>query len=240
MNRTKIEINDRYDPDNEEYAEIDDDDDSADKKSISKSKKQSLTDALKTVEERSLYLDVDRYFKKRCSPEEIQKMINIINNEDSISLRMVNWFAMKFSANMKTMDYIDDRGENKLFDVKISYHARLDTHSKKYFDPFRRGAKFDYNYDQFDKTKVIETALCQLNFFRWLFMYNLLKYINDNLEYLKTQMGSYNVQEKKKKEKKKKDKEVVPVETITKKKERVNIKVKRTETNGISTIVLRL
>ena len=226
----------------QEPDEIDDefDDDSTDKKSVLKSKKQKITDALKSVEERSLYVDVDRFLKKKCSNEDIQKMVSIINNEGIISLRLVNWFAMKFSANMKTMDYVDDRSEVKLFDVKISYHARLDTHSKKYFDPFRRGPKFDYNYDANDKTKVVETALCQLNFFRWLFMHNLMKYIEKNLDYLKSQMGSYNIQEKKKKEKRKKEKENTQQEIIAKKKEHVNIKVKRTELNGVSTLVLRL
>jgi hypothetical protein len=52
-------------------------------------------------------------------------------------------------------------------------------------------------------------------------------------------MGSYNMQEKKKKEKRKKEKEVVQQDTQSKK-NNVNIKVKRTELNGVSTLVLRL
>lgn len=215
-------------------------DNKIDKKPLMKTKKLQITEALKTVEERSLYIEVDRFFKKKCSYDKVQKMVDIINNDDPISLRLVNWFAMKYSTKMKTLDFIDENDEVKLFDVKISYHARLDTHSKKYFDPFRRGAKFDYKYDQKDESKVVETALCQLNFFRWLFMHDLMKYIDENLDFLKSQMGTYNVLEKKKKEKKKKEKEIIQKEIKTKKKENLNIKVKRTETNGISTIVLRM
>jgi len=127
---------------------ISDDDDVSDtdskesksKKKVKKTQKMPLNEAVKTVEERSLYAKLDRFFKTECSEEQIQKMIKIINNEDAISLRLLNWFAMKHSVSMEPLEVKNEEGNlTELFDIKISYRARLSTHSKKYFDPFRRG-----------------------------------------------------------------------------------------------------
>ena len=47
----------------------------------------------------------------------------------------------------------------ELFDIKISYRARLNAYSKKYFDPFRRGKRFDYEYEYEEKkTHSLSTA----------------------------------------------------------------------------------
>jgi hypothetical protein len=202
-----------------------------------KSQKLPIKDALKTVEERSLYMEVDRFFNTKCDQKRILKMVKIINNEDSISLRLLNWFAMKYSATMEAIDYVNDNGKVELFDVKISYRARLNTHSKKYFDPFRRGRKFDYTYDRKDKLKVVETTLCQLNFFRWMFMHELMDYVEDHFEELKNRMGTYNTQEKKKKETKKEKEKNKQVNLKNKKKD-INIRVRRFTEDNTSKVVI--
>jgi hypothetical protein len=173
------------------------------KKKPIKSVKIPLKDVLKTVKERAYYADIDKYFTSKCSTNKINDMVNIINNNHIISLRLLNWFAMKYTATMKAITYINEEGENELFDVKISYRARLNTYSKKHFDPFRRNKKFDYNYDKSDPLKLVETTLCQLNFFKWLFQYNLLEYVEQHFDKLKDKIGIYNIQEKQNKEKKK-------------------------------------
>ena len=180
-----------------------DNSDRQDKKKPVKYVKLPLKDALKTVKERSYYAEIDKYFTRKCTQKKIDDMVDIINNKHNISLRMLNWFAMKYTAYMKAITYINEDGENEMFDAKISYRARLNTYSKKYFDPFRRNKKFDYNYDKKDSIKVVETTLCQLNFFKWLFQYNLLEYVEKNYDVLKDKIGVYNVQEKHNKEKKK-------------------------------------
>lgn len=207
------------------------------KKQPIKSLKLPIKDALKTVEERSLYTEVDRFFNIKCDQKKIHKMVKIINNEDSISLRLLNWFAMKYSATMEAIDHINTNGKVELFDVKISYRARLNTHSKKYFDPFRRGRKFDYLYDKKDKSKVVETTLCQLNFFRWMFMHELMDYVEDHFEELKNKMGSYNTQEKKKKETKKEKEKTKKINLKNKKKD-INIRVRRFTEDNTSKVVI--
>lgn len=206
------------------------------KRNSNKTTKIPLKDAIKTLDERALYTEVDRFFRNKCDSEKIEKMVRIINNQDQISLRLLNWFAMKYSTTMETLETTNEDGGLELFDVKISYRARLNTHSKKYFDPFRRGRKFDYNYDKSDNTKVVETTLCQLNFFRWLIMHDLLDYVEENFEILKNKMGSFNIIEKKKKEVKKKEKNKKV--DVKDKKEEMKIKVKRFTEDNTSKVVI--
>ncbi len=207
------------------------------KKKPVKTKKLTLKEAIKTVEERSLYTKIDRFFKTECSEKKINKMIKIINNEDSISLRLLNWFAMKHSATMESLTIINENAATELFDVKISYRARLNTHSKKYFDPFRRGKRFDYNYDKNNQEKTVETTLCQLNFFRWLFLHDLMDYVEEQFDTLKYKMGTYNNLEKKKKEVKK-EKENIKKTLIKNKKEDIKIKVRRFTEENTSKLVI--
>lgn len=205
------------------------------KKRKVKTKKLPLTEALKTVEERALYTKVDKFFRKECSQKDKDKMVKIINNEDELSLRFLNWVGMKHSATMPALEITNPDGTVTYSDVKISYKARLDTHSKKYFDPFRRGARFDYQYDTTDPTKTVETTLCQLNYFRWIIMLGLLKYIEEHEDQLKNKMSSFNASEKKKKEVKK---ENAKKKTIKKKKQELKIKVKRFTEENTSKLVI--
>jgi hypothetical protein len=196
--------------------------------------KMSINEAIKTVEERALYTKVHRFFRKQCTQEQIQKMIDIIINNNIISLRLLNWFAMKYSATMKALEVKKEDGNIELFDVKISYKARLNTHSKKYFDPFRRGKRFDYYYNKNNKDEYIETTLCQLNFFRWLMLHNLIEFVEKNFNTLKQKMGVYEKNKKiLKKEKKNKKKTIV-----RNKKEEVRLKVKRFKEEDTTKLVI--
>jgi hypothetical protein len=221
----------------ESNEDCDTNDDNTGKKRTMKMKKMELNEAVKTVNERSMYTKIDRFFKRECSEKNIAKMIKIINNEDPISLRLLNWFGMKHSSTMESLDIAKKDGHIELFDVKISYDKSLSTYSKKYFDPFRRGKRFDYNYGKSDPTKIIETTLCQLNFFRWLFMYDLMEYVENHYDTLKVKMGAYNVVEKKKKEtKKEKGKKTI----VKNKTEDVKFRVKQFEEEDNSKLIIYL
>ncbi len=196
-------------------------------------KKLPIREAIKSVDERSLYAKVNRFFRINCTKEQIEKMIQIINKENTVSLRLLNWFAMKYSATMQGLDIVTQDNKNEIFDVRISYRARLKTHSKKYFDPFRRGKRFDYHYNKDDVTKFVETTLCQLNFFKWLFMHDLIDYVDENFDELSKKMAVY---EKKKKDTKKKEKTKKSV--VKNKKEDVNMKVKKfTEEDNVKLVL---
>jgi len=166
------------------------------KKRPLKTDKMPLKEAVKTAQERSYYVIIDKFFKN-CDEKIIEKMINIISkkkNDDSLSLRMLTWFASQQNESLCPIEIeieTEDGGKTELFDIKISYKAQLDTFSKKYFDPFRRGKRFDYCYDKNNSEKCIETTLCQLNFFKWLFTYDLLTYVEKNYDILKGKMRNF-------------------------------------------------
>lgn len=185
---------------------------STDTKSLKKKKQSTnLKDAIKTADDRSRYACVKRFFRdpNKCSIENIQLMVDIINKNHDISLRTINWFGTKHIATMDSR-YIVRDGVRELFDPKIKYDTRLGRYGKRGFDPFRRGLAFEWNYDPSDKTKTVTTTLCQLQFFKWLFEYDLMDYIISNLSLLKETMRN---SEKKKKQKK-----------IAKAKQKVNVK----------------
>jgi hypothetical protein len=152
------------------------------KKRPLKTEKMALKDAVKTAQERSYYLIIDKFFKN-CDEKNIEKMCNIIlkkKNDDTLSLRTLSWFVSQQNEIL-----LDEDNKKDIFNVKIIYKTRLETFSKKYFDPFRRGKRFDYYYKD---NECIETTLCQLMFFKWLFDFDLLNYIEKNYDTLKSKM----------------------------------------------------
>jgi hypothetical protein len=88
------------------------------------------------------YKTIHKFYKK-CSDKEIIRMLDIINGESMISLRVLDWFATRYSR--RKFDFFD-KNENTVdsFDVHISYKSELKSYKKDYFDPFRRSGKFYY------------------------------------------------------------------------------------------------
>jgi hypothetical protein len=162
------------------------------------------------------YKMVDRYFKK-CTKEVIKNMVDIINAESIISLRVLEWVVTK--SNKKAINI--KIGDNEYFSVNIMYKAQLKSYKKKNFDPFRRDRKFYYQYDSDDANKKVLTTLGQLNFFKWAISNNIIDYVEKNYEDINKQMINYNKEEKIKKiEKKKKKVEIVTTKTKQKQDER--------------------
>lgn len=151
------------------------------------------------------YKNINKFFIEcyKEKPEIIMQMIDIIESKSNISLRILDWFVTKYSkkkincnGNIKNVD---------AFDVKISYKAQLKAYKKRYFDPFRRRKKFFYpcEKDGFIKleneSKYIYTTLGQLNFFKWAFTNGIVSYVDENLNFIISEMNAFNKDEKKKK-----------------------------------------
>ena len=88
------------------------------------------------------YKTIHKFFKK-CEDKEIIRMLDIINGNSEISLRVLDWFVTRYSK--RKIDF-SDSNENTIdsFDVHISYKSELKSYKKRYFDPFRRRRKFYY------------------------------------------------------------------------------------------------
>ncbi len=169
------------------------------------------------------YTMADKFFKTKCDNSYIEMMIDIITLESDISLRVLDWFAAKYSKNRHKLNF--EGGDTEEFDVRISYDAQLRTFRKKYFDPFRRKKKFYYYYDKKDKKKKILTTIGQLNFFKWAIDKKILDFVKKNLEQINKEMKICTTEEKKKKNSKIKKKIKTEIENI-KKPEEIKIKAK--------------
>lgn len=116
----------------------------------------------------------------------IDKMLNVINGESRISLRIVDWFVTNY-AKEKYVVYASDH--NRRIKVYDSYKLNLKAYSKKRFDPFCRWDRITIPYK--DDTHI-QTTIGQLNFFKWAIENNILDYIRENYEAIERDMNSRN------------------------------------------------
>jgi len=158
------------------------------------------------VKELCYYKMIDKFFNM-CTEDNINKMLDIIEGKSPISLRILDWFATKYSK--KNID--TNREDGEIFDVKISYKSQLKAYKKRYFDPFRRRKKFRYMFCEDKKLSAdnIYTTLGQLNFFKWIFSNHILNYVDKNLKQICKEMNQSNKDDKQRKKDKVSD--VIPV-----------------------------
>lgn len=149
-----------------------------------------------TKKELCYYKMIDKFFKK-CPEDKIIKMLNIIDGQSEISLRILDWFVTKYAK--KGIDFTKN-GET--FDVHINYKAQLKSYKKRYFDPFRRKKKFNYKYIVNGQEKVLYTTIGQLNFFRWAISNEIINFVERYLPQITKAMNISNKEDKKKKIKK--------------------------------------
>jgi len=134
--------------------------------------------------------------------ENIHKMMNIINGESKISLRIVDWFVTNFAKKYYTVyDLPTTRTtgvvEITRFKVYNDYKLKLKAYSKRNFDPFCRWERISIPYDE---EKYMETTLGQLNFFKWAIENNIIDFIRNHYADIEEDMNSRNSTSKKKQE----------------------------------------
>jgi hypothetical protein len=183
------------------------------KKDYEENKKNIIN--MYTAKELLYYDDMNKYFKS-LPVEYIEKMIEIIDTNSKISLRILDWFVTKYSNECKTTYKLDNNDDGIGFTVHIGYKSQLRTYKKKYFDPFRRFKKFKYFYKVGNKYKCFETTIGQLNFFKWCFEKRVIEFVEKNFSDLVKAMNTSNKQDKeRKKHKKKLQKQITESSTTT-------------------------
>ena len=125
-------------------------------------------------------------------PANLEKMLNIINGEASISLRIVDWFTTNYAKKYYT---VYDLANGNRFKVYIDYKLKLRSYSKKRFDPFCRWDRINVPYK--DNTQI-QTTIGQLNFFKWAFDNKVIDYIEDNYATIERDMNNRNSTSKRK------------------------------------------
>ena len=112
------------------------------------------------------------------------KMLNIINGNSTISLRIIDWFTTNYSKKYFISYTIKDRR----FNVYNDYKLQLKAFSKKRFDPFCRWDRISIPY----KDVEIMTTIGQLNFFKWAIENEIIEYIEKHIKDIEYDMNSRN------------------------------------------------
>lgn len=121
-------------------------------------------------------------------PEYIDQISSIINQNNIISLRILDWFITNYSKKYRTII-----PGNIQMDVYMHYKLMLKSYNKKSFDPFSRKNKVFFYYTNCNCTTetcihFIETSCGQLSFFKWCFENNILDYVNKNIDIIEQDM----------------------------------------------------
>ena len=119
----------------------------------------------------------------------LQKMLNIINGESKISLRIVDWFATNYAKKNFTIYIIEKNSEKMRFKVYTDYKLKLKAYSKRRFDPFCRWERINIPYKN---NTFIQTTIGQLNFFKWALENDVIQYIEDNYAVIEADMNKGN------------------------------------------------
>lgn len=111
-----------------------------------------------------------------------QYMMNLLNGDSYISLRLIDWFVTNYSKKHSTA-YILNGTE---FLVYANYKSQLKAYSKKLFDPFCRRERIAFQMPGFEP---VITTVGKLNFFRWAYEKGIFKYIEENYEAIESEMN---------------------------------------------------
>ena len=120
-------------------------------------------------------------------------MMNIINGETRISLRIVDWFVTNYAKKNFTVyeNPVVKNGVSNVYRFKVynEYKLKLKAYSKKRFDPFCRWDRVTIPYNT---NQCMETTIGQLNFFKWAIENRIVDFIETNFSDIEHDMNSCN------------------------------------------------
>ena len=127
------------------------------------------------------------------NPKNKEKLLDILNNHNNISLRIIDWFVTNYSKKYNTsyminnnkIDINNEYSDSKQFNIFYSYKTQLKSYSKKKFDPFCRRDRIEF---KIDNEKIIST-IGQLNFFKWAINNLIIEYISMNYKEIENDMN---------------------------------------------------
>lgn len=112
----------------------------------------------------------ETYFANICSDNNIQKMIDIINGNSNVSLRIIDMFVTYLNS------------KNMHMHISRDYENNLSVYSKSLFDPFKRVNIINCEYTYNDDITYFRSSVGQLNFFKWLFENDYLDIVENDLD----------------------------------------------------------
>lgn len=126
------------------------------------------------------------FYSDCCNLDKFLEIVNGGKKDKKISLRLIDWFVTNYSKK-HNISYPITRPDGRVeyFSPYQRYRDQLSSYPKKLFDPFCRGNAFNFKINQpinTEEPESIETAICQLHFFKWAIENLLLDYIEQHSE----------------------------------------------------------
>jgi hypothetical protein len=91
-----------------------------------------------------------------------------------VSLRILDWLVTNYSKKHNVVYLIPgEDGVPKTFNMFLEYKSQLKAYSKRFFDPFCRRERLDF---QDGDGQPFQTTVGQLNFFRWALQHGVVEY----------------------------------------------------------------
>jgi hypothetical protein len=118
------------------------------------------------------------------SHPEIDKVITYLNGEAQLSLRIIDWFVTKYSRK----NFVRYPLNGQEFLVYLSYKGQLKAYSKQYFDPNCRRERIMFKIPGHES---FTTTIGKLNFFRWALESDILNYIEEHEEEIRSGYNAY-------------------------------------------------
>ena len=152
-----------------------------------------------TTQKQLLLNNLMEFYKKK---DTLNRMMEVINGESKISLRIVDWFVTNYAKKYFTVYEVPkivhgeiSTTETTRFKVFHEYKLKLKAYAKKNFDPFCRWERITIPYD--DQTSM-ETTIGQLNFFKWAIENRIIDYIQAHYAEIEDDMNTRNSTSKRK------------------------------------------
>ena len=117
-------------------------------------------------------------------PKHFEKVLPVIRRTGKLSLRLLDWFVVNFSAEHDVSYKLPDGSD---FAVHAQYRAQLKVYSKKLFDPFRRKGRLNFA-GVTGVSEDIETTIGQLCFFRWCIQNRVFEYVETHADEITANM----------------------------------------------------
>jgi hypothetical protein len=160
-----------------------------------------MTSRCSQTQNELLLTNLLEFYKKN---DYMNRLMQIINGESKVSLRIIDWFVTNFAKKNFTVYSIPAKnrcstvinGEENMERFKVFHHYKLElkAYSKVRFDPFSRRERIMVPYTN---DTCLQTTIGQLNFFKWAIENQVLEYIENNYDEIEADMNSRNTISKK-------------------------------------------
>lgn len=91
-----------------------------------------------------------------------------------VSLRVLDWLVTNYAKKHNIVYVVaNGDGEHATFNMFLEYKSQLKAYSKRFFDPFCRRQRLQF---ECDGGRTLHTTVGQLNFFRWALQHGVVEY----------------------------------------------------------------